>query len=57
MAARVENRKIFKQHLLPNLMVDFDEAVYQWLLGTPLQKIHKWFWSVEHMNKMAAKLK
>ena len=49
---RGQKRKIadftFKQHLLQNQWLEFDEASHECSSGDPLSKLYKWFRSIAH---------
>ena len=41
---------IFKQHLLLNHWLDFDQTSQEWSLVGPLSKLFKWFWSIAYLG-------
>ena len=41
---------IFKQHLLLNHWLDFDQTSQEWSLVVPLSKLFKWFWSIAYLG-------
>ena len=41
---------IFKQHLLLNHWLDFDQTSKEWSLVSPLSKLFKWFWSIAYLG-------
>ena len=41
---------IFKQHLLLNHWLDFDQTLQEWSLVGPLSKLFKWFQSVAYLG-------
>ena len=46
---------IFKQHLLLNHWLDFDQTSQEWSLVGPLSKLFKWFWSVAYLGHRSLK--
>ena len=42
---------IFKQHLLLNHWLDFDQTSQEWSLVGPLSKLFKWFWSIAYLGR------
>ena len=55
MAARVKNRKTFKQLLLLNQMMDFEIIIQKWVLNDPLPKLLKRFRYVEQNGRQGYK--
>ena len=41
---------IFKQHLLLNRWLEFDQPSQEWFLVGPLSKLFKWFWSIAYLG-------
>ena len=41
---------MFKQHLLLNHWLEFDQTSQEWSLVGPLSKLFKWFWSIAYLG-------